>query len=568
MPDELINPMTTNSLICIKGGTVYDPTNGIDGEVRDIWIDGTRIVAPPGDPQKKPARTIDAEGLVIMPGGVDIHCHIAGPKVNVARKLRPEEKRKSEVLERTPLTHSGTTGSVPSTFATGYKYAGLGYTTAFDAAIPPLAARHAHEEFEDTPCLDKGFYVLVGNNHYVMRSIQDQEPQRLKAFLGWLLGAAKGFAPKLVNPGGVEVWKNQAAGNVSGIDDHVPHFNVTPRQIISEVTQATNEMKLPHPVHIHCNNLGMPGNWTTTLETMKALNGHRGHITHIQFHSYGGGEADENTFNSKVVPLADYVNNHPNITVDVGQVLFGETTSMTGDGPLGYFLHKIYQGKWFSGDTEMESGCGITPIKYRNKSLVHALQWAIGLEWYLLVKDPWRVIMSTDHPNGGSFLAYPEIIRLLMDRTYRQDMLKTCPEEVQNRSTLMDLQREYTLGEIAIITRAGPARILGLVNKGHLGAGADADITIYTPHENKQIMFELPRVVIKAGTIMVEQGEIRAAPQGKTLHVNPTIDQDIVPHIQEWFEQYYSIRFRNYPVSDDYLHNPEVIASWHEAIRG
>ena len=101
MPDELINPMTTNSLICIKGGTVYDPTNGIDGEVRDIWIDGTRIVAPPGDPQKKPARTIDAEGLVIMPGGVDIHCHIAGPKVNVARKLRPEETRKSEVLERT-----------------------------------------------------------------------------------------------------------------------------------------------------------------------------------------------------------------------------------------------------------------------------------------------------------------------------------------------------------------------------------------------------------------------------------------------------------------------------------
>ena len=75
----------------------------------------------------------------------------------------------------------------------------------------------------------------------------------------------------------------------------------------------------------------------------------------------------------------------------------------------------------------MESGCGIAPIKYKNKSLVHALQWAIGLEWYLLVEDPWRVVMSTDHPNGGSFLAYPQIIRLLMDRTYRQDVLKTCP---------------------------------------------------------------------------------------------------------------------------------------------
>ncbi len=91
-----------------------------------------------------------------------MHCHIAGPKVNVARKMRPEEKRRAKPMHRTANTHSGTLGSVPSTFATGYKYAGLGYTTAFDAAVPPLGARHAHEEFDDTPCLDKGFYVLMG----------------------------------------------------------------------------------------------------------------------------------------------------------------------------------------------------------------------------------------------------------------------------------------------------------------------------------------------------------------------------------------------------------------------
>ncbi len=146
----------------------------------------------------------------------------------------------------------------------------------------------------------------------------------------------------------------------------------------------------------------------------------------------------------------------------------------------------------------MEAGCGITPIKYKNKSLVHGLQWAIGLEWYLMVNDPWQVVMSTDHPNGGSFLAYPQIIRMLMDRTYRADILKTCHPLVRERCQLGDLTREYTLNEIAIITRAGPARILGLKNKGHLGPGADADITIYTPHENKETMFELPRMVIKA----------------------------------------------------------------------
>jgi len=549
----------TSDRIKIYHGTVYDPSNGIDGEVRDLWIEGGKIVEAPSDPSVPVNRTIDASDMVVMPGGIDMHCHIAGPKVNVARKMRPEENRKGERIERTAITHSGTMGSVPSTFATGYKYAGLGYTTAFDAAIPPLAARHAHEEFEDTPCLDKGFYVLMGNNHYVMKSVKDNEPQKLKAFVAWLLNSSKGFAPKLVNPGGVEVWKHKQAGNVHGLDSLVDHFGVTPRQIISQVAQAAEELRLPHSVHIHCNNLGMPGNWETTLETMKSLEGRRGHITHIQFHSYGGGDGDENTFNSKVIPLVDYVNSHPNITVDVGQVLFGETTSMTGDGPLGYYLSNVYGGKWFSGDTEMESGCGITPIKYKNKSLVHALQWAIGLEWYLLVEDPWRVVMSTDHPNGGSFMAYPQIIRYLMDRTYRQDVLKTCHPLVVKRSTLADIEREYTLREIAIITRAGPAKILGLKNKGHLGPGADADITIYSPHENKEIMFEMPRLVIKAGQVIVEDGEMRHAPIGKTLHVQPAYDVEFETDIQAWFEKYYSIRWRNYPVDPSYMHAPEAV---------
>lgn len=543
----------------ITGGYVYDPANGIDGQVKDLWIQNGKIVEPPSDPGVRPARTLNAAGLVVMPGGIDMHCHIAGPKVNAARKMRPEEKRQGEKLHRTAMLRSGTMGSVPSTFATGYKYAGLGYTTAFDAAVPPLAARHVHEEFDDTPCLDKGFYVLLGNNHYVLNCVRDREPERLKAFVAWVLGSAKGYACKLVNPGGVEAWKQQAEGNVREIDEKVPHFNVTPREVIQALSHAVDELRLPHSVHIHCNNLGMPGNWSTTLETMKSLEGRRGHLTHIQFHSYGGGEADENTFKSKVAPLADYVNSHPNLTVDVGQVLFGKTTSMTGDGPLGYYLANLYKSKWFSFDTEMEAGCGIAPIEYKHKSLVHSLQWAIGLEWYLLVEDPWRVVMSTDHPNGGSFLAYPQIIRLLMDRAYREEALKEVHPAVRERSQLADLTRTYTLNDIAIITRAGPARILGLKHKGHLGPRADADITIYTPHENKETMFALPRYVIKSGSILVEEGDIREEHFGKTLHVAPDYDSAAEKHIGTWFDQHYSLSFRNYPVGSDSVHGAEEV---------
>src|SRR5580658_7655368 len=336
-----------------------------------------------------------------MPGGVDMHAHIAGPKVNFARKMRPEDRRRHAPMMRSPLKRSGTLGSTPTTFATGYLYAGLGYTTVFDAAIPPLGARHTHEEFHDMPVIDKGFLVLIGNNHYALRQIKENNHERLRNFAGWLLNAVKGYGLKVVNPGGVEIWKGGNSGHTTGLDTSVTPFDVTPRQIVAAIAQTAIDLGLPHPVHIHCNQLGVPGNWTTTLETMKALEGRRAHLTHIQFHSYGGGLDDQGTFCSHAPQLADYVNAHPNLTVDVGQVLFGATTSMTGDGPLGYYLHKVTVRKCFNGDTEMEAGCGIVPITYREKSFVHALQWAIGLDWYMLVKDPWRIAMSTDHPNGG-----------------------------------------------------------------------------------------------------------------------------------------------------------------------
>ena len=220
-----------------------------------------------------------------MPGGVDMHCHIAGPKVNMARKMRPEDHR-HDVVPRTSITRSGTVGSVPCTFATGYRYAAMGYTTAFDAAVPPLAARHAHEEFVDTPVIDKGFFVLMGNNQFIMQRIAAERHEQARDYVAWLLQATKGYAVKLVNPGGVEVWK--FGGNVHALDDEVTGFGVTPRQIIQSLADVSMELRLPHSVHIHCNNLGIAGNWETTLETMKALEGRRGHLTHIQFHSYGG----------------------------------------------------------------------------------------------------------------------------------------------------------------------------------------------------------------------------------------------------------------------------------------
>jgi len=541
------------TLLKIAGGRLIDPANGIDDEVRDLWISEGRVVTAPADPDLKADRTIDARGYVVMPAGVDVHCHIAGGKVNAARMLRPEDKGRSP-WGRAEGLRSGTTGSVPSTFTTGYQYAALGYATAVDAAIPPLGARHAHHELRDTPIIDKAFLVLLGNNHAILDRVRAGEWGTLRDTVAWYLNATRAYGVKVVNPGGIERWK-QGHGNVAALDDTVDHFGVTPRQILTALATAVDELGLPHPMHLHGLNLGLPGNAATTLETLQALDGHRAHLAHIQFHSYGGTIGDTASVTSDVARLADYVNTHANLTVDVGQVLFGETTSMTADGPVGQFLHSVTGRKWLSHDVELETGCGVVPITYEDKNFIHALQWAIGLEWYLSVDDPWRIALSTDHPNGGSFLAYPQIIALLMDRGHRGDQLKRLPERTRARTRLAELSREYSLAEIAIITRAAPARMLGLTQKGHLGPGADGDVTIYAPDDDKERMFSLPRYLIKAGEIVLDDGTIRAVPEGQTRSVAPGFDEAIVPALRSWFARDSSIQFANFTVTDSDLAN-------------
>src|SRR5690606_37954296 len=441
----------------ITGGKVYDPRNGVDGAVADVCIEDGRIVASLPDD----APVLDARGLIVMPGGVDIHCHIAGPKVNLARRLEPERHRADPVPRRVVrsddgprVLRSGAGGVVPSTFATGYRYAGLGYTSAFEAAVPAIGARQAHQELNDTPVIDKAFFLLFGNDDFLLRLLARGEQELARHYMAYMLRAARAYAVEVVNPGGVAAWKAGAA--ISGLDEALPGYDgITPRRIVQAIASAADELGLPHPMHIHCNNLGVPGNADTTLETMLAVEGRRAHFTHIQFHAYGSTEDGRPT--SRARELVEYVDAHPNLSVDVGQVMFGAATAMTADTRVAHLLHRLSGRKWVAMDVELESGCGIVPYEYSEKSYVHTLQWAVGLEFFLLARDPWRVVLSTDHPNGGSFLSYPRLIRLLMDRTFRDEQIrKVNPRALEGTALADGLDREYTLYEIAIITRAAP----------------------------------------------------------------------------------------------------------------
>ena len=542
--------------IRISDGAVHDPANDVDGEIRDVCLADGKVVADVGPD----ARRIDARGMVVMPGGVDIHAHIAGPKVNAARKLSPDDRR-NDTLDRTEVLRSGTGGLVPSTFATGYRYSLLGYTTVVEAAAPPLAARHVLSELRDMPMIDKAFLILMGNNQVLFELIRRSGgavSTELRDAVAWWLDATGGYGVKLVNPGGVERWK-QDNGNVHSLDDEVD--GLTPRQVLEAIGGTVDELGLPHPVHVHANNLGIPGNADTTLDTMRTLSGRQAHFAHVQFHAYGGRPGGPASgMNSRAPELLEYLSDHPEITADVGQVMFGPAVTMTADASVSAVLRDLGADKWINHDTEVETGCGIVPYRYRASNYVHALQWAIGLELFLLGQNPWQVMLSTDHPNGGSFLSYPKLIRLLMDRAFREDQLGRANQKAIRRTALLDgLDREYTLNEIAIITRAAPARRLGLRDKGHLGVGADADVTIYDDRADREEMFATPRYVIKGGEIAVEEGELRRTDDGLLLSSRAGFDPDVRRVLEPLFGDRYTVAFEHYPVRDEALREPARI---------
>ena len=99
-------------MLGIINGKVYDPRNNVDGVIKEIWIRDGKVVSA-GDVDQSKAEVIDAAGLIIMPGGVDIHSHIAGGKVNAGRKLRPDDSRGHERKRMQPPQSGGLPGRGP-----------------------------------------------------------------------------------------------------------------------------------------------------------------------------------------------------------------------------------------------------------------------------------------------------------------------------------------------------------------------------------------------------------------------------------------------------------------------
>ncbi|MCC7410693.1 MAG: formylmethanofuran dehydrogenase subunit A [Gammaproteobacteria bacterium] len=534
-------------LIKLRGGTVYDPMMGVNGKKLDLYVRDARIVRKP-----QPNETIDQEydltGMVVMAGAIDLHTHIGGGKVNIARMMLPEDHR-SDLVPRGRITRSGCGHAAPSTLTTGYRYAELGYTACFEPAMLPANARQAHFEMGDTPIIDKGAYAMLGSDDFLLRMLAAGKDQQLiNDYVAWTIGATQAIGVKVVNPGGINAFKfNQRRLD---LDEPNVHYGVTPRQVLQSLARAVYELGVQHPLHVHGCNLGVPGNVETTLSTIAGAEGLPMHLTHVQFHAYGT-EGDRK-FSSGAARIAEAVNGNPNITIDVGQIMFGQTVTASGD-TLSQHRNRAVASprKWVIMDIECDAGCGVVPFRYRDRNFVNALQWAIGLELFLQVSDPWRVFLTTDHPNGAPFTSYPHLIRLLMDRAFRNDALGRIHPGAAQMSAVGSLEREYSLYEIAIMTRAAPANILGLNGRGQLGVGAGADITVYRPQADKEKMFARPEYVFKDGELVVRKGKVVKVTTGCTHTVRPEYDRRVERSLRAYFDRYHTVSLSNFRIRDE-----------------
>jgi formylmethanofuran dehydrogenase subunit A len=533
------------NIVCLKNARVYDPLQQASGEMMTLWIGDDRIIDEPSAELQQKATMYDLNGAVTMAGALDIHSHIAGGNVNTARLMLPEQHRSHlERNHQTPFSNAKW-----SSFETGYRYTEMGYSMVLEPAMLPVNAPQVHAELADIPIIDTAALAVLGSDDFLIRLLRaDASQAQVNDYVSWTMNVTKALGLKVINAGGSQAFKKGA--ETFSLDDVVPEYGISSRTLLQRLQTAVVQTGLPHPVHVHCNNLGTPGNIQTIVDTMEAAQGLPMHLAHVQF--YGYGDEGKYGFSSSAARLMEAFNRHPNITMDVGQVLFGQTVTLSGD-VMAQFARRYDASpqKWNVWHAENEGSGGIVPYHYKSAGFVNGLQWAIGLEIFLLCDDPWRLFFTTDHPNGAPFTRYPDLLRLLMDYDYRIECLSHLHPDIAEMTLLADIKREYSLYEIAVMTRAAPSKLLGQQDRGHLKPGARADVAVYREQDDKAAMFRRAEKVFKNGQLVLDEGAILSSAAGKTLALNVGYDRKIEPHIQSYFDRFYSLRLSNYGVSDD-----------------
>ena len=205
----------------------------------------------------------------------------------------------------------------------------MGFTTVIEPAVPTHAALHSHLELADVPIIDKGILTVVGEDDFLLSLLRDggKSHRRSRIISPRRSPQTKGLGIKSINPGGSVAFADNA--RTFDLDDVVPFYGVTSRQITEALQQGVMDIGIAHPLHLHYQQ-----------------SRHRRQCRDGAAHVAGGRRQAAASRASAVLCLRQgrqarlllgrgaarrCRQQDPNVTIDVGQVMFRQTVTISCD---------------------------------------------------------------------------------------------------------------------------------------------------------------------------------------------------------------------------------------------
>ena len=551
--------------LIIKNGLIYDPINSIEGEKKDILIEKGIIVEKFSNP--KDVKEIDANGKTVIPSALDIHSHVASQQVNWARLLGMKNKSFMEIWKGLTLKN------------VAIDYISNGYTFILEANVFPSIAKQTLFNFKQIPVIDKGMLLNVSNLWALELEFQRAKIEDMAIFLSDLLSKTYGFGFKVYNPFESEAWNFKELRDDITSSGRLYNFNAL--DVYENITKAVEYLGLPHSTHCHIEGYETEigeKNLFTILERIKSLdlkpNPKVGldikreqifHIAHANAYTQDGN-------NEKLIK---FLNENQTFDIDLGFIGFDEINPLiTSDRRLinsrltPDLLENPY--KLISSAVESEGDSFVSMRKFKKENYLDCILWASAIDLALNIKNKFQISFSLNYPNYSNINNIPEIATWLVSKNARANFMKDMNKEFLKNNKLQNSDKCLTFNELVILTRASPAKSLGLGSiKGNLGVGADADINILDidirdinlekDFETLKTAFSNIEYVVKAGKIIKKEENIDLESNGLIFWTEGKIEKKeakklILSKKEDFYRKYSSIFYDSLAISIDKEH--------------
>ncbi|MGV9142213.1 MAG: hypothetical protein ACOC1X_04670 [Promethearchaeota archaeon] len=544
-----------------KNGTVFDPLNSIEGEIKDILIEDGKIVE--SFTSDIDVNEIDATGKTVIPSGIDMHAHISSQQLNWARLLGQKNATFQKYWNGLSLRKIAN------------DYISNGYTFVLDANVFPSLASQSIFNVRHLPVLDTGFLLNVSNLWALESQFQRNKVEETAVFLSDLMGKVKAFGIKLYNPFESEEWNFNMLRNSLEKDGKL--YNYSALDVYEHITKAVEKINLPHSVHTHIEGY-------ETEQAKANLKQVLVHIRDLNLTSQSTG--DDNNPHSQIFHLAhcssynidgdnsfliEFLNNNNNFDTDLGLMTFDPINPLiTSDRRLVNSYTSIENDKinyqLIRSSVESEGDSFTMLRKFEKNETKDCYRWSNALELALNIENKWQLQLTLNYPNYGDINKVPEVIAWLVSSEARKLYMQDMNEKFRKNNSLNELDQKLSFNDVLILRSASPAKSLGIAKyKGNLGIGSDGylnildidvnDLDLENDYSELKSSFKNMNYVVKSGIVIKNRDKLNLDPKGKLFWSKGQIDiegkEDIMSKKEKFYQKYYSVFYDSFQTQLD-----------------